>query len=137
MSLLPYDPFEQLSRVFDRFFSDFPSILGSQQQFGVMQVDVEETEKEVVVTCNIPGLTRKEDVDIQMENDSLTIKASVNKMVDIREDNMLCRERYVGRFHRSIPLPSLVSREGVKTSFRQGVFEVRMPKSRGNSEDFS
>jgi HSP20 family protein len=130
MSLLPYDPFEQLSRVFDRFFSDFPSILGSQQQFGVMQVDVQETEKEVVVTCNIPGLTRKEDVDIQMENDSLTIRASVNKMVDIREDNMLRRERYAGRFHRSIPLPSPVSHEGVKTSYRNDVFEIRMPKSR-------
>ncbi|MCH5584614.1 Hsp20/alpha crystallin family protein [Shimazuella sp. AN120528] len=134
MSLLPYDPFRQLSKQFDRLFSDFPSILGKEQQFGEMQVDVQETEKEVIATCKIPGLTRKEDVNIQIENDLLMIRASINKMVDIREENMFRRERYAGRFHRSLPLPSPVSHEGMKTSYHDGVLEVRMPKVRRNNK---
>jgi HSP20 family protein len=100
--LFSYNPFRQLSREFDRFFSDFPSILGDKQQFDGMQVDVQETEKEVVATCNIPGLMKKEDAAFQIRNNLLTIHAFINKMVDIREENMFRRERYVGRFYRSI-----------------------------------
>lgn len=41
---------------------------------------------------------------------------------------MYRKERYVGRFQRSIQLPSAVSQEGVKASYKNGVLEVRMPK---------
>lgn len=128
MSLIPYDPFQQLSKVFDRLFSDFPSILGDNQSFGGMQVDVREMEKEIVVSIKIPGLTRKEDVELHVDRDILTIRASINKMIDIEEDNMFRRQHYAGRFHRSIPLPSPVFHNDFKTSYHQGVLEVRMPK---------
>lgn len=129
MSLLPYDPFQQWSKILDRWFADFPSILGNQQQFDRMQVDIQETEKEVVATIKIPGLTRKEDVKLHVEKDVLLISASIRKMIDIEEDNMFRREQYIGKFHRSIPLPSPVSRKDIKTSFYQGVLEVRMLKN--------
>jgi HSP20 family protein len=134
MSLIPYDPFQYLSKAFDRFFSDFPSILGDKKPFDEMQVDVQETKREVIVTCNIPGLMKKEDATFQIENDSLTISAFINKMVDIREENLIRKERYIGRFHHSIPLPSPVSHQGIKTSYHHGVFEVRMTKLRSESE---
>lgn len=128
MSLIPYDPFQQLSKVFDRLFSDFPSILRDNQTFGRMQVDVQEMEKEIVASIKIPGLTRKEDVELHVDKDFLTIRASINKMIDIEEDNMFRREHYAGRFHRSIPLPCPVSHNDFKTSYHQGILEVRIPK---------
>lgn len=130
MSLIPYDPFQQLSKALDRLFSDFPSILEDRQHFGGMRVDIQETEKEVVATCSIPGLSRKEDVEIEIKNDVLTLRASINKMADIQEDNMFCREHYVGRFHRSIPLPCPVSPQEVQTSYHDETLRIRIPKSK-------
>ncbi len=73
MSLLPDDPFKQLANVrkeFDRMFAAFPfdmhffdNMLGN---FDNMKVDVYETNTEVVATCNIPGLEKKEDIQINV-----------------------------------------------------------------------
>ncbi|RID81925.1 Hsp20/alpha crystallin family protein [Peribacillus asahii] len=131
MTLVPYDPFRQLSnmsREFDRFFSDFPIRFDHEQGLGSIRVDVHETENEVVATCDIPGLEKKEDVDIDIENNRLSISGSINRTDEVKEENMFRRERYAGRFQRMITLPSPVSQEGVKATYRNGVLEVRMPK---------
>ncbi len=131
MALVPYDPFRQLSnmrREFDRLFSDFPIHFDHEQGLGSIRVDVHETENEVVATCDIPGLEKKEDVDIDIENNRLSISGSINRTDEIKEENMFRKERYVGRFQRMITLPSPVSHEGVKATYRNGVLEVRMPK---------
>lgn len=132
MSLVPYDPFRQLENIrkeFDHFFSDFPSLLSSEQNLGSIRVDIHESENEIVATCDIPGLESKEDVSIDIENNILSISGSMNRTNEIKEENMLRQERYVGRFHRSVSLPHPVSREGVSASYKNGVLEVRMPKS--------
>ncbi len=136
MSLLPDDPFKQLANIrkdFDRMFSAFPfdmsffdNMLGN---FGDMKVDVHETTTEVIVTCDIPGLEKKEDIQINVQNNFLSISGSLNKATEIKEENMFRQERYAGSFHRSISLPSPVSRDGVKATYRNGVLEVRMPKT--------
>jgi HSP20 family protein len=131
MPLVPYDRFRQLDnmrREFDRFFSDFPSIFGTEHNLGGIRVDVHETENEVVATCDIPGLEKKEDVDIDIENNMLSISGSINRTNETKEENMYRKERFAGRFHRSVSLPSPVSHEGVKASYKNGVLEVRMPK---------
>lgn len=131
MSLIPYDPFRQLSHMrkdLDRFFSDFPFQL-DDNRFGHMRVDVYETANEVVATCDLPGLEKKEDVDIHIENNMLTISGTINRTNEIKEEHMHRKERFVGRFHRSIQLPANVSHEGVKASYKNGVLEIRMPKA--------
>ena len=70
MSLVPYDPFRQLSnmrREFDRFFSELPISFDNEHGIGGIRVDVHETENEVVATCDLPGLEKKEDVDIDIQ----------------------------------------------------------------------
>mgnify|MGYP003411843447 FL=1 len=136
MSLLPDDPFKQLANIrkdFDRMFSALPfdmslfdNMLGN---FGNMKVDVYETDTEVIVICDIPGLEKKEDIQINVQNNFLDISGSLNKAMEIKEENMFRQERYAGSFHRSISLPSPVSQNGVKATYRNGVLEVRMPKT--------
>ncbi|MFD1708156.1 Hsp20/alpha crystallin family protein [Siminovitchia sediminis] len=131
MALVPYDPFRQLSnmrREFDRFFSDFPISFDNEQGLGSIRVDVHETENEVVATCDIPGLEKKEDVDIDIENNRLSISGSINRTNETKEENMFRKERYAGRFHRMITLPCPVSHDGVKATYKNGVLEVSMPK---------
>ena len=137
MSLLPDDPFKQLANVrkeFDRMFSAFPfdmsffdNMLGN---FGDMKVDVHETTTEVIVTCDIPGLEKKEDIQINVTHNMVSISGFMNKATEVNGENMFRQERYAGSFHRAISLPSPVSQNGVKATYRNGVLEVRMPKAR-------
>ena len=136
MSYLPDDPFKQLANVrkdFDRMFAAFPfdmsffdNVLGN---FGNMKVDVHETDTEVVATCDIPGLEKKDDIQINVAHNVLSISGFMNKATEVKSENMFRQERYAGNFHRSISLPSPVSPTGVKATYRNGVLEVRMPKT--------
>ena len=136
MSYLPDDPFKRLANArkdFDRMFAAFPfdmsffdNMLGN---LGNMKVNVHETDTEVVATCDIPGLEKKEDIQIDVAHNVLSISGFMNKATEVTGENMFRQERYAGNFHRSISLPSPVSRNGVKATYRNGVLEVRMPKT--------
>ncbi len=131
MSLVPYDPFRQLSNIrreFDRFFSELPISFDNEHGIGGIRVDVHETENEVVATCDLPGLEKKEDVDIDIQNNRLSISGSIKRTNEIKEENMLKKERYTGRFQRMITLPSPVSHDGVKATYKNGILEITMPK---------
>jgi HSP20 family protein len=139
MSLLPDDSFKQLSNVrkeFDRMFSAFPFDLrffdNMLSNFGGMNIDVQETATEVIATCDIPGLEKDDDIQINVEQNMLSIRGSVNKTTEIKEQNMFRQEYSMGGFHHSISLPSPVSRDGVKATYRNGVLEIRMQKTAQN-----
>jgi len=132
MSLVPYEPFRQLENMrkeFDHFFSDFPSLFASDYNLGGLRVDIHESDHEIIATCDIPGLESKEDVNIDIENNMLSISGSISRSDEIKEENMHRQERFVGRFHRSISLPSPVAHEGVTATYKNGVLKVRMPKA--------
>jgi HSP20 family protein len=134
MSLTPYEPFRYLDNVrreLDRFFSgDFSALRSAfgQQQFGSMNVDVYETDNEVVATFDMPGLEKKEDVNIDIDRNVLTVSGVINRVNEVKEERMHRQERFVGRMQRSVTLPAPVSAEGVKATYRNGVLEIRMPK---------
>ncbi|WP_333870421.1 Hsp20/alpha crystallin family protein [Desulforamulus putei] len=133
MSLIPYEPFrhlENIRREFDRFFShEIPAIRNNiGLGFGNPRIDIYETENEVVAACDIPGLEKKEDVNIYIDNNLLTISGAINKVNEIKEEHMHRQERFFGRFQRSVSLPAHVAAEGVKATYKNGVLEIRMPK---------
>ncbi|HLR08536.1 MAG TPA: Hsp20/alpha crystallin family protein [Bacillota bacterium] len=131
MTLMPYDPFKQMANIrkeFDNLFSDYPSFFHTAQNWGMIRADVHETSDEIIVSCDIPGLESKEDVDIDIDHDTLNVSGSIKKTNEVNDENMHRKERFTGRFHRSITLPSPVSHDGVKATYKNGVLEVRMPK---------
>ena len=131
MALIPYEPFRQLDnmrREMDRLFNWFP-FAGN----ALPHVDVYETDTEVVATCDLPGLERKEDVQIAVSENMLTIKGNINRMQEVQQDRMHMQERFVGRFQRTLSLPCPVNEEGVRATYRNGVLEIRMPKAKGHS----
>jgi HSP20 family protein len=138
MSLIPYEPWRHLDnmrRELDRIFTGLPTGFNiGDFQFGNPRVDVYETENEVVASCDIPGLEKKEDINIDIDNNVLTISGSVNRVNEIKEEKMHRKERFVGRFSRSVTLPARVSSEGVKASYKNGVLEVRIPKLKSDTK---
>lgn len=131
MALVPYDPFRKLSnfrREIDSLFHEFPFSLSHEQQFGSMCVDVHETADAIVATCDLPGLESREDVSIQIENQTLHISGVLKRSNEVKDEQIHRQERYVGRFQRSVSLPSAVAHEGITATYKNGVLEVKMPK---------
>lgn len=138
MSLIPYEPFrllENMRKDLDRFFqTGFPTVESFDSRFGIPRVDIQETDTEVIARCDIPGLEKKEDVHIDVDNNILTISGSVNRTNEMKNEQMHRQERFVGRFQRSVGLPTRVSEEGVKASYKNGVLEVHLPKLHSNTK---
>lgn len=140
MSLIPSDPFRQLANLrrddFKNFFKDFDflSTIDFDKHFSGIRVDVRETENEIIATCDIPGLESKEDIAIDIQNNLLSIRGTMNRSNETQDENMHRQERFHGRFHRTVTLPTPVNHEGVKASYRNGILEIRMPKQMQNEQ---
>jgi HSP20 family protein len=90
-------------------------------------VDIYETENELVVKADLPDVQEK-DIDVWMENNTLTIRGERKFSNEVHEDNYLRIERAYGTFTRSFSLPNTVDTEAIKAEYRNGVLSVRMPK---------
>lgn len=134
MALVPYDPFRQLDqwrRDLDKYFNFG---LGINKEWSNPRMDIHETENEVVAACEIPGLTSKEDVNIDIDGDMLAISGTVNRSHEVKEEQMHRQERFTGRFQRTVALPARVHAEGTTASYRNGILEVRMPKQKNEAK---
>ena len=90
-------------------------------------VDIYETENELVLKADLPGL-QNEDIDVRVENNMLTIRGERKFEKDVNEDNYLRVERAFGPFTRSFSLPNTVSSESVRAEYRNGVLSLQMAK---------
>jgi HSP20 family protein len=120
----------EMNRMFDDVFRGFdvaPVGLGSRTQDGLgwPQIDIEETDKEVRITAELPGLDEK-DVSLEIANGVLSI--SGEKKSESEDKARRFSERYYGRFERRIPLED-VEEDKVSAAFKNGVLTVTVPKS--------
>lgn len=115
---------EQVNRLFD---NSFPSRSDSSLASWAPAVDVHETENELVVTADIPGMTEK-DLDVRVENNMLTISGERKTESNVKDDNYLRVERSYGSFSRSFSLPNTVNTEAIAAEYKNGVLSVRLPK---------
>jgi len=90
-------------------------------------VDIYETENELVIKADLPDLEHK-DIDVRIENNSLTIRGERKFEKDVNEDNYLRIERAYGPFTRSFSLPNTVSSENIRAEYRNGVLTLHMAK---------
>jgi len=90
-------------------------------------VDIYETENELVVKADLPDLQDK-DIDVRVENNTLTIRGERKFEKDVNEDNYLRVERTYGPFMRSFSLPNTVSSESIRAEYCNGVLTLHMAK---------
>jgi HSP20 family protein len=90
--------------------------------------DIQETDKEVVLTAEIPGV-KKGDIKINATEDAIEISAESKSEVEEEKEGYVRKERSFGRFYRRYSLPSTVDPDKTKASYKNGVLEVRMPKT--------
>src|ERR1700738_758231 len=92
---------------------------------GWPQIDIDETDKEVQITAELPGLDEK-DISLEITNGVLSI--SGEKKTELEDKARRFSERYYGRFERRIPLED-VDEDKVSAAFKNGVLTITVPKS--------
>ena len=90
-------------------------------------VDIYETENELVVKADLPDINEKE-LDVRIENNTLTIRGERKFEKKVEEENYLRVERTYGSFSRSFSLPNTVNSEAIKAEYKNGVLTVELPK---------
>lgn len=125
------DPFGSLRREMERLFDDTFRSFGLTAPGGWSarswpSVELNETDSEIRVTAEMPGLTEN-DIDLTVENGILCLRGERKSEVDDKERGY--SERYYGRFERRIALPTGVDESKAQARFENGVLTVTMPKS--------
>lgn len=131
---------EDIEHWMERFMDDmwrrpFPSLFGRDRWLPIRplsmrmpSIDVYEEKDSVVVKAELPGM-KKEDIEVNLAEETLTIKGEKKEDTEVKEDDYYRRERSYGSFSRSVGLPCEVKGDAIKASFKDGVLEIRMPKT--------
>ncbi len=90
-------------------------------------IDIAETDKDIVVKAEIPGVDPK-NIDISIVDDKLTIKGEKKEEKEDKSKSYHCVERSYGSFTRTIALPANVKIDEVEAKDHQGVLEITLPK---------
>ncbi|HKT78855.1 MAG TPA: Hsp20/alpha crystallin family protein [Vicinamibacterales bacterium] len=125
------DPFRDLSHLQDRLNRVFAEAYASGEPISsgawVPPVDIFQTgSHELVLKAELPDMTR-EDIDITVDNGTLTIKGEKKLTTEVPEDQFHRIERRYGSFSRSFSLPQTVDTAKVAAEYKNGVLTVRLP----------
>jgi len=127
-----FDPFLTLHREMNRLFDDVlrgfggtSSSLPTDAHLGWPKLELNDTEKALTVSAELPGMTEK-DVQVEIANGVLTIRGE--KKAEHSGEGKYFTERYYGAFERQIPLQD-VQEDKAEASFKNGVLTISLPKS--------
>jgi len=121
--------FEAMSNRMSQFFDTVPFSTDSVNRGWAPHVDVMETDEELTLTAELPGLSEN-DVMINLENSVLSIsgeKTAIRNEDETEQRSHVWERRY-GSFNRSFTLPRTVSTEDISALFENGVLTIHMPK---------
>ena len=129
-------PFEDMERWFEEAFRrpilgpswmpriKFPEMMGEVS----LSVDIFEDGNDIVVKAEVPGM-KKEDIEVNLTQDTVTISGQKKEEEKVEKKDFYRLERSFGTFTRKLRLPEGAQTDKVKASFKNGVLEVRIPKS--------
>jgi HSP20 family protein len=123
----PFEPyFDRIARGFTpRAFRLWPRLWAGEEW--LPDIDVFEREGKIVVRADLPGMKR-EDIQVAVEGDLLTIKGRREEAKEVKEEDYYCSERSTGEFSRTMRLPEGASTEAVDARYEDGVLEVTVPR---------
>lgn len=133
MAIVKYNPFrelrtmqDQMNRMLDMAWN---REFGEELKEGVWQppVDIYEDENSVVIKAEVPDVDQK-DIEVRIENNTLTIRGERKHSSDVKKENYYRVERYFGQFQRSFSLPQSINQDKVQASCDKGILTITLPK---------
>jgi HSP20 family protein len=134
MAITRWDPFRDVLALQNRMnslFQDFNRQADGGETMStaafVPPVDIYEDEHKIVLKLEVPGVKENE-LDIQLENNVLTVRGERKFEKEEKEENFHRVERRYGSFYRSFTIPNTVNSENVKASYDAGVLRIELEK---------
>ncbi len=134
MAIVRWDPFREFAQLQEQLNRAFSSAYSRQSDEGLMAsgawmppVDIYQNgEHELVLKAEIPDM-RREDIDITVDNGTLTIRGEKRFDTEVKEEQFHRIERRYGTFSRSFSLPPTVDPGKVAAEYKNGVLTVKLP----------
>src|SRR5205814_5973016 len=134
MAVVRWDPFrdssmlqDRMNRLFDNAGRTWQPDEASATTTWSPAVDIFETEGEIVVKAELPGMDRK-DITLHLENNVLTLKGERRFEKETKDENYHRIERSYGAFSRSFSIPATVDDENIRAEYKDGVLNIVLPK---------
>jgi HSP20 family protein len=121
---------ERMEDMFRSFSRGFPWAWPRERGAGWMPpLDMVERKDEILLRVDLPGLQEK-DIEVNVQDGMLTLRGERKEEREEKEEDYYYCERSLGKFSRSLPLPAGVDAEHVKATFKNGVLEVHLPRTK-------
>ena len=135
MALVRWEPFRELAALQNEMGRWMNQLTGSpvpgggngQSSTWMPAVDVWETESELVLSFDLPGIS-EDKISVELEDNVLTVSGERERAHEHSGDRFYRYERRFGTFTRTVTLPQGVNEEAIKADYRDGVLEIRVPK---------
>lgn len=127
-----WSPFDRLANIQDELdrFLDMTPFWRDRELFGGWSpaLDVWQDNDNLYVRAELPGL-KKDDINISLHDGMLSISGERRHEEKVEEGQVFRNERYFGKFHRSVALPTLVDAGKVKAAYEDGILHITLPKA--------
>lgn len=134
MAIIRWDPFrdlitlrEKMNRLFEDAFTSRTEEKDLISSSWTPAVDIFETENELILTAEVPGIEDK-DIEIKIEDNTLSLKGERKFEKETKEENYHRIERAYGSFYRSFTLPNYIDQDKIRAEHQNGVLKITMPK---------
>lgn len=135
MAIIRWDPFRDMVTLRGKMNRMFEDVFTGRTEEGkdlatstwAPSVDIFETESELVLTAEVPGIEEK-DIEIKIEDNTLTLKGERKFEKETKEENYHRIERSYGSFYRAFTLPNSIDPEKIQATHENGVLKITMPK---------
>ncbi len=134
MAIIRWDPFrdmvtlrEKMNRLFEDVFTGRSEGKEIAASTWAPAVDIFETENDLVMTAEVPGIDEK-DIEIKIEDNTLILKGARKFEKETKEENYHRIERSYGSFYRAFTLPNSIDPEKIQAEHENGVLKITMPK---------
>ena len=130
----PVSSFDDFEKYFNSLFrSPFsvmanPMMAQSKASLLSPSMDIYDEDNDIVIKAEVPGVN-KDDIDISVDKNRLTISGEKKQETKVKEKNFHRMERSYGSFSRSFRLPDGVNADKAKAEFKDGILEIRIPRS--------
>ncbi len=133
MTITRWDPFREVVSLQNRMNSLFRDLSGNENNdvltnaSFVPAVDIYENEHKVVLKLEVPGISQ-EDLDVRVENNTLTVRGERKLEKEEKEENFHRMERRYGSFYRAFTLPTTVDSEHIDATYDAGILTLALQK---------
>jgi len=129
MAIIRWDPFREMTNFEDQFNRLWRGVAdGKRQESWLPAVDVFDTKEAVVLKAELAGM-KPDDIQIEVDDNVLTLKGERTFTETLDEERFYRVERRYGTFQRSLALPQGVKPDEIRATYEDGVLEVTVPKA--------